>query len=129
MCEKELGNHRAAETQAALGLSRVPKSAELLWLGGFCAYQQGAMQRAVEWCEQAIHCGEYLHPEQDEARLRLAFRHRPADFEAPFNVLRFAYRRTGQMRKRRGQSCTIVGQKRSVSCFLDGVRVKLNSHC
>jgi len=99
MCEKELRNYRAAETQAALGLSRVPKSAELLWLAGFCAYQQGAMQRAIEWCEQAIHCGEYLHPEQDDAPSRLAFRHRPADFEAPFDVLRFAYRRTGQIEK------------------------------
>jgi len=35
MCQKELGKYRAAEMQAAVGLSRVPKSAELLRMAGF----------------------------------------------------------------------------------------------
>jgi tetratricopeptide (TPR) repeat protein len=99
ICEKELEQFRAAELSATMGLAKVPRSAELLWLAGFCAYQLGAMQRAIEWCELAIQCGEYLNPEQNESRLRLTFRHRSADFEAPFDVLRFAYPRTGQSAK------------------------------
>ncbi len=96
MCLKELGAFRQAEETAALGLTRVPKSAELLWIAGFCAYQQGALQRAIQWCELAVACGDYLHPDFDERRLRPAFRYPAANFEAPFDVLRFAYHRTDQ---------------------------------
>lgn len=99
MCLKELGRYREAETCAATGLSRTPRSAELFWLAGFCAYQLGAMDRAIQWCELSIQCGDYLHNNSTQGQVELTFRYVPASYEAPFDILRYAYHKIGEQQK------------------------------
>ena len=99
LCLKEIGSFRAAEEQAAFGLTRLPRSPELLWMAGFCAYQLGAMQWSIDWCELALQCGDYTNPELGNNRMQIVYRHPTAAYESPYDVLRFAYRRTGQVDK------------------------------
>ncbi len=99
MCLKELKRYRDAEMVVATGLSRAPRSAELFWLAGFCAFQLGAAERAIQWCEHAIQCGEYLCTNTGRRGVQLAFRHMAAYYEGPFDVIRFAYRQLGNQEK------------------------------
>lgn len=100
ICLKELGQFREAEELAVKGLARLPKSPELLWLAGFCAYKGGAFVRAIDWSEFAVQCGEYESPNLinggTSTSTQLVFRYRAAAYEAPFDVLRFAYRQAGR---------------------------------
>jgi hypothetical protein len=100
ICLKELDRFREAEELAVKGLARIPKSPELLWLAGFCSYKAGAIIRAIDWSELAVQFGEYQYPDPISAgsstNTQLVFRYRPAAYEAPFDVLRFAYRQCGR---------------------------------
>jgi len=75
------------------GLARHPGVAELAWLAGFIAYRLGRPRHAVHWARLALVHGAYRgHAEETR---RIAFRHRPALYAAPYDVLRFALRDLG----------------------------------
>jgi len=79
--------------QCAIGLSRHAGFAELAWLAGFAAYHRGDMDQAIYWSKLAIANGEYTNgPDLS----RIGFKEPSALYEAPLNVLRFAYRSLGK---------------------------------
>lgn len=92
-CLVAQGDYRQAEEYCALGITRKPTVAELPWLAGWCCFKRGAWQDAVCWSQWASQLG------LDKSPSRAAvFRHLPAWYEAPFDVLRYAARRLGDER-------------------------------
>jgi tetratricopeptide (TPR) repeat protein len=77
----------------AAGLAIHPATAELAWLAGFAAYQAMRFGDAVAWSNMAIANGLYrgAGPRFE----RVGFRHPPALYEGPFDILRWAYRGLG----------------------------------
>ena len=80
--------YREAEEYCALGLSRKPTMAELPWLAGWCCYQRGAVAEAIAWSQLAIALAQNA-----AARSEATFRYLPAWYDAPYDVLRYAYQR------------------------------------
>jgi len=72
-----------------LGLARQPQSPELAWLAGYVCYRLRRFEQAITWSQLAITLGNYLG--QSSGAHRISFRHLPAWYEGPFDVLRFAY--------------------------------------
>ena len=77
----------------ALGLARQPGSPELAWLAGWCCYQDGKLREAIHWERIAIALGNVEGCHAGEGRI--SFRHLPAWYEGPYDVLRWAYRKLG----------------------------------
>lgn len=77
----------------AQGLGIHPGTGELAWLAGFCSYQLGCYEDAVHWGRMAITSSQFGgYPKVEN---RLGFRHPPALYELPWQLLHFAYRKLG----------------------------------
>ncbi|MCA9862314.1 MAG: hypothetical protein KC432_04810 [Thermomicrobiales bacterium] len=97
--------YRAAESLLALGrpvdaieacaegMARHAGIAELPWLAAYAAWQADRPHQAVYWARVSVMLGHYLGSGADVPRI--GFRHPPALWEGPFDVLRFALRATG----------------------------------
>jgi tetratricopeptide (TPR) repeat protein len=94
-CLVALKRFEEATELCAIGLSRQPASPELAWQAGYCCYQLGRFQEAVTWEQMAIAIGnmEGSHA----AQTRISFRHLPAWYDAPYDVLRHSYRMLGDV--------------------------------
>jgi tetratricopeptide (TPR) repeat protein len=70
---------------AARGLSANAHFAECAWMAGLCACKLGRADQAIAWSRMAAAVGRYkgCGPERDW------FRHMPALYELPYDVLRF----------------------------------------
>jgi FkbM family methyltransferase len=92
-CSLQLNELPEALELCALGLARQPESPELAWLAGFVCYRLRRYQQAATWSQLAISLGnvEGHHAGQG----RISFRHLPAWYEGPYDVLRCAYRKLG----------------------------------
>jgi len=77
----------------AAGLAIRPATAELAWLAGFAAYKGLCFVDAVAWSWMAIANG--LYRGQGAQFERIGFRHPPALYEGPYDVLRWAYQALG----------------------------------
>lgn len=77
----------------AAGLAIRPATAELAWLAGYAAYHGLRFGDAVAWSNMAIANG--LYRGQGAQFERIGFRHPPALYEGPFDVLRWAYQALG----------------------------------
>lgn len=77
----------------AAGLAIRPATAELAWLAGFAAYKGLRFGDAVAWSNMAIANG--LYRGQGAQFERISFRHPPALYEGPYDVLRWAYQALG----------------------------------
>ena len=77
----------------AAGLAIRPATAELAWLAGFAAYKGMRFGDAVAWSNMAIANG--LYRGQGAQFERISFRHPPALYEGPYDVLRWAYQALG----------------------------------
>lgn len=77
----------------AAGLAIRPATAELAWLAGFAAYQGQRFDDAVAWSYMAIANG--LYAGRGAEFERIGFRHPPALYEGPYDVLRWAYEALG----------------------------------
>jgi len=77
----------------AEGLARHGGIAELAWLAGFASLKLGRALHAVGWARSAIALGDYRGAGPSFGRIY--FRHVPALWEGPFDVLRFALRALG----------------------------------
>lgn len=89
-CCVSLKEYRQAEEYCALGMTRKPSVPELPWLAGWCCFKRRAWSDAIIWSQLAIVLA------QDNSISRAAvFRHLPAWYEAPYDVLRYAYRQLG----------------------------------
>ncbi len=97
-CLCHLKEYREAEEYCALGMSRKPNAVELPWLASWCCLERGNYEQAIHWAGIAIGINrERCSPRGDDSVA--GFRHLPAWFEAPYDVLRFAYRHTNQIKK------------------------------
>jgi len=92
-CHSAQHRYGLAVEACSAGLARQPASPELAWQAAYCCYQGGRDADAILWAEIAIRLG---HAEGLAAgKNRISFRNLTGWFEGPFDVLRFAYRRTG----------------------------------
>ena len=94
-CLVELKELVAAVELCALGLARQPASPELAWLAGWCCYQAGKLNDAIHWEQIAIALGNVEGSKAGEGRI--SFRHLPAWYEGPYDVLRWTYRKLGNV--------------------------------
>jgi len=85
----EQGSYRKAIEWCVHGLIRRADFPELPWLAGWCAYKQKQYAQAIRWERMAI---AMTYP----AGERIGFRFLPAHYEAPWDVLRYTYRATGE---------------------------------
>lgn len=92
-CLCRLDRYREAIDRCAAGLARHAGIAELAWLAGFAAYQLGDSEQAVYWARLSIAHGCF---EGDgRAIRRIGFRHPPALYEGPYDLLRYALKALG----------------------------------
>ncbi len=74
------------------GMQRHPGMAELPWLAGYCCYHLGRYQHAIWWEHMACELNYKAAHEQ-----RINFRHEPALWEGPYDVLRWSYLAIGDI--------------------------------
>jgi len=77
----------------ARGLAIRPATAELAWLAGYAACKAKRYEDAIAWSNMALING--LYEGAGAAFPRIGFRHRPALFEGPYDVLRSAFAALG----------------------------------
>ena len=87
-CEEGRGGNEAAIRWCALGLTHHAGIAELPWLAGVCSYRLGRMTDAIAWARHAEALG--LVNGSGASAGRIGFRHPPALYEGPYDILRFA---------------------------------------
>jgi len=89
-CFISMGDFRKAEEVCAMGLSRHAGIAELAWLAAYASWKRGKAEQAVYWSGLSIALGCYRGCGQEV--VRIGFRNPAAQWEGPYDVLRFAYR-------------------------------------
>jgi glycosyltransferase involved in cell wall biosynthesis len=94
-CLSRLERFRDAIDRCAMGLARHAGIAELAWLAGFCAYRLNDFAQAVYWSRIAVAQGVYRG--SGAAVPRIGFRNPDALYEGPFDVLRFALLKLGDV--------------------------------
>src|SRR5262249_7095711 len=98
-CYREAECHSAKEDwdsaidACSAGLARHAGMAELAWLAAFASWRGGRADQAVFWSRMSISMGMFRGASADVRRI--GFRHLPALFEGPFDVLRYALRSLG----------------------------------
>ena len=92
-CLLRLNRPAEAIEACAVGMAKHAGQAELPWLAGFASWQAGRPAQAVYWARQAIAIGHFAG--HGESVPRIGFRHPPALWEGPYDVLRFALRAIG----------------------------------
>lgn len=88
-----LGRPVEAIEACAAGMSRHAGLGELPWLAAYAAWQAERPEQAVYWARLSVMLGHYMG--SGATVPRIGFRHPPALWEGPFDVLRFALRQTG----------------------------------
>lgn len=83
-----LGRPVEAMEACAEGMARHAGLGELPWLAAYAAWQAGRPQQAVYWARVSVMLGHYMGSGAEVPRI--GFRHPPALWEGPFDVLRFA---------------------------------------
>jgi hypothetical protein len=92
-CLCELQRWTESIETCALGLSIRPATAELAWLAGWASYKAKRYEDAIAWSHMAVVNGQF-----DGAGVsfeRVSFRHLPALYEGPYDVLRWTYEALG----------------------------------
>jgi tetratricopeptide (TPR) repeat protein len=88
-----LGRHDEAIEVCTIGMDKHAGLAELPWLAAFASWQAGRPAQAVYWARLSIAIG--LFAGAGASVPSTGFRHPPALWEGPYDVLRFALRATG----------------------------------
>ncbi|MCA9876410.1 MAG: hypothetical protein KC442_01465 [Thermomicrobiales bacterium] len=88
-----LGRPVEAIEACAAGMARHAGLGELPWLAAYAAWQADRPEQAVHWARLSVLLGHFMGSGATVSRL--GFRHPPALWEGPFDVLRFALRRIG----------------------------------
>ena len=86
MLEKE--RYKEAIETSARGLARHPGIAELCWIAGLASFRSGLKDKAAYWSWMAIAMGDHVGARVSHTRS--GFRHLPALYELPYDILRFA---------------------------------------
>lgn len=77
----------------AMGLARHPGIAELPWLAGFACWKAGKPVHAAYWAQLAIPMGRFRGC--GDTVNRIGFKHPPALYEGPYDILRYALKSIG----------------------------------
>jgi tetratricopeptide (TPR) repeat protein len=93
-CCVKLERWKEAIELCAKGLAIRPATAELAWLAGFAAFKSKRYEDAIAWSNMAMVNG--WHEGAGAAFPRVGFRHLPALYEGPYDVLRWTYQALGQ---------------------------------
>jgi hypothetical protein len=105
--ERAWACYRAAETECRAqrfddaiaictqGLAIHPGFSELPWLAAFCSFKLGRFEAAIQWAHMSIGTG--IWKGCGRAFERTGFRHPPALFEGPFDVMAYAYDELGDL--------------------------------
>ena len=93
-CLLELDRVEEAIEVCATGMARHAGLAELPWLAGYACWQAGRPAQAAYWAGMAITMGHFAG--SGAMVPRIGFRHPPALWEGPYDVLRFALRALGE---------------------------------
>lgn len=107
--EIEEGDYAWALSSCVSGMKHHPGMAELPWLAGYCCYKLGRYQHAIWWEMMAVS----LNDEEAHTH-RINFRHEPALWEGPADVLKHAYAALGNDKAAEfwGKSCDRVMKMR-----------------
>jgi tetratricopeptide (TPR) repeat protein len=92
-CHCALGRWDDAVDACGLGLARHAGIGELAWLAGFASWRKGDAGQAIWWGRIAVSMS--VHSGWGARVHRIGFRHVPALYEGPWDVLRYAYRAAG----------------------------------
>lgn len=92
-CLLKLGRPVEAIEACALGMARHAGLAELPWLAAYASWQAGKPAQAAYWARQSIAMGHFAGAGASVPRI--GFRHPPALWEGPYDVLRYALRAIG----------------------------------
>jgi predicted GH43/DUF377 family glycosyl hydrolase len=92
-CFLKLDRPVDAIDSCATGMARHAGLAELPWLAAYASWQADHPAQAVYWARLAIAMGHFTGTGGSVPRV--GFRHPPALWEGPYDVLRFALRRLG----------------------------------
>jgi tetratricopeptide (TPR) repeat protein len=96
-CYIELGHLPSAIDTCAQGLALHAGVPELAWLAGWCNQKLGRHEQAIHWSLMAAAGGEYESGPRTPGS-RIGFRHPPALWEGPFDVMRHSYKALGLAR-------------------------------
>jgi tetratricopeptide (TPR) repeat protein len=88
-----LGRHAEAVEVCTIGMNKHAGMAELPWLAAFASWQAGRPAQAAYWARLSIAMGHFAGAGASVPRV--GFRHPPALWEGPYDVLRFALRANG----------------------------------
>lgn len=92
-CYCALERWREAVETCARGLAIRPATAELAWLAGWASWKAKRYEDAIAWSNMAVVNG--LYDGAGAAFERISFRHRPALYEGPYDVLRSTFTALG----------------------------------
>jgi tetratricopeptide (TPR) repeat protein len=92
-CLLKLNRPVEAVEACAAGMAKHAGQAELPWLAAFASWQAERPAQAIYWARQAIAMGYFAG--HGASVPRIGFRHPPALWEGPYDVLRFALRAIG----------------------------------
>jgi glycosyltransferase involved in cell wall biosynthesis len=90
-----LGHYEAAMAAAGRGLGAHPMYAECAWMAAVSASRLGRIDQAIAWARIAVTVGRYKGCGTE----RSWFRHLPALYELPFDVLRYTLPEGSEERK------------------------------
>lgn len=107
--EIEEGDYAWALSSCVSGMKHHPGMAELPWLAGYCCYKLGRYQHAIWWEMMSVS----LNDEEAHTH-RINFRHEPALWEGPADVLKHAHAALGNDKAAEfwGKSCDRVMKMR-----------------
>ncbi len=92
-CLLKLDRPDEAVEACAIGMARHAGLAELPWLAAYASWHAGKPAQAAYWARTSVLLGHFMG--NGVAVPRIGFRHPPALWEGPFDVLRFALRAVG----------------------------------
>jgi tetratricopeptide (TPR) repeat protein len=92
-CLLKLDRPAEAVEACAAGLARHAGLAELAWMAAYASWHANRPHQAVYWAVQSVAMGQFAGAGATVPRI--GFRHPPALWEGPYDVLRFALRAIG----------------------------------
>lgn len=92
----EAGENAEAIKWCTRGMRRRADFPELPWLAGWCHYRLGNYHQAIAWSRLALAYSADPHAIIYPDVERIIFRHPPAHYEAPYDVIRWSLRQLGE---------------------------------
>jgi glycosyltransferase involved in cell wall biosynthesis len=92
-CWLALADYQAAINACAKGLTKHAGIAELAWLAAYASYYAGLNSQAIHWAHLSIAMGK--HQGYGKGIERIGFQYPEAQYEKPYDVLRYALLRKG----------------------------------